>query len=553
MKSKTAVGRNMRPFVAIETLYSVTVCAGFLLAPAMAHAQSGSAPVVNTDKGKIRGLYSGDLAEFFGIPYASAPIGKLRWMPTQPHAAWQGVLQTTQFAPICAQITTLGVFAGPVSNNEDCLFLNVYTPILDQSSKLPVFVWIHGGGNFDGEANDYDGSKLARQGKAVVVTFNYRLGLLGWLAQASLDAEGHAFANYGLLDQQAVLQWVQKNARNFGGDPTNVTLGGQSAGSLDTSANVVSPLASGLFERAIFESLLTDSIPLASGERLGDEFAKAAGCETGASPRVAACLRNMTASQIMSLQGTVSASAPYVQDLTSDGTIIPARGIYASYKGGQFNHMPIMSGTVHDEYNFFLAIDEYFSKPRTPPTAAQYDSWATTSFGTDDGRKVLAQYPVSGYQTVQLAWDAAGTDYFVCPQYAINAILSSQVPVYAYEFNDQHIPSYFPKMPGFQTLAYHTGDIQFLFPSWHGGPLGITHKLSSQEMTLSNELVSAWTNFAWTGNPNGLGDSPWPRYVAKRNQPSYYLSETVPTMTLLTDAQFEQEHKCSFWAKLLPL
>jgi para-nitrobenzyl esterase len=114
------------------------------------------------------------------------------------------------------------------------------------------------------------------------------------------------------------------------------------------------------------------------------------------------------------------------------------------------------------------------------------------------------------------------------------------------------MPSYFPKMPGYQPLAYHTGDIQFLFPLWHGGPLGVTHKLSSQQQSLSNKLVTAWTNFAWTGNPNGQGDSPWPRYVAKKNQPSYYLSENAPTMSLMTDTQFEQEHKCDFWAKLPP-
>jgi len=522
--------------------------AAMVLAGGAAARAGGSVPVVNTAEGPVRGLYADGLAEFFGIPYAAAPVGALRWMPPQPHAPWGGVLQATQFAPVCAQVTTLGVFAGPPSSNEDCLYLNVYTPNLSGSAKLPVFVWMHGGGNVDGEANDYDGSKLAAQGKAVVVTFNYRLGLLGWLANPALDAEGHAFANYGLMDQQAALKWVQANAASFGGDPGNVTLGGQSAGSLDTSANVVSPLAAGLFHHAIFESIVTDSTPLAAAEQAGDAFATAAGCGSGAAAKVAACLRKLPASQIMNLQGTAAANGPYVEMLISDGTVIPAAGVFASYRSGNFNHMPIMSGVVHDEFNFLIAIDEYFGHPRRPASAAEYQAWTTTTFGASGGARVLAQFPVQSYATPQIAWDTAGTDWMVCPQYQINRVLSTQVPVYAYEFNDQSVPSYFPKMPGYQPLAYHTGDIQFLFPLWHGGPLGIAHPLSAQEQRLSDELVAAWTNFAWTGNPNGLGNAPWPRYVASAKQPAYYLSENVPELTLETDAEFAQDHRCAFWA-----
>jgi para-nitrobenzyl esterase len=211
--------------------------------------------------------------------------------------------------------------------------------------------------------------------------------------------------------------------------------------------------------------------------------------------------------------------------------------------------MPVMSGTVHDEYNFVIAIDEYFESPRVPVTATQYEDSVKAQFGAK-ADKVLAEYPVASYPTAQLAWDAEGTDSLVCPQYEENKVLSPQVPVYAYEFNDQNIPSYFPKMPGFQPLAYHTGDIQFLFPLWHGGPLGIPHKLNAQQRTLSDELVAAWANFAWTGNPNGEGNSPWPQYIARSTQPSYYLSENVPELTTMTADEFASEHKCSFWKSL---
>ena len=163
-------------------------------------------------------------------------------------------LTTQAYAPICAQITTLGVFAGPANNNEDCLYLNVFTPNLNPSARLPVIVWIHGGGNLDGETPGYDGSKMASDGKTVVVTLAYRLNLMGFLAHPALDDEGHLFANYGILDQQSVLKWVQRNIAFFGGDKNNVTLGGQSAGADDTEINMVSPLATGLFDRGICES-----------------------------------------------------------------------------------------------------------------------------------------------------------------------------------------------------------------------------------------------------------------------------------------------------------
>jgi para-nitrobenzyl esterase len=182
----------------------------------------------------VQGIVQSGAARFLGIPYAAPPIGALRWMPPQPHAPWTGVLNAKTFGPTCAQVTTLGVFAGPANDHEDCLYLNVYAPAERSASKLPVIVWIHGGGDMCGESNDYDGGKLAVQGQTIVVTFNYRLGLFGWVAQAALDAEGHAFGNYGLLDQQMVLRWVRRNIGAFGGDTERVTLGGQSAGSQDT-------------------------------------------------------------------------------------------------------------------------------------------------------------------------------------------------------------------------------------------------------------------------------------------------------------------------------
>nr|WP_244406208.1 carboxylesterase family protein [Methylocella silvestris] len=545
-----------------------TIAAAALALAAPAQAKAGPLRV-DTVEGPVKGFVKDGVAEFLGVPYAAPPVGNLRWTPPKKHAPWTRVLQATSFGPQCAQVTTLGLFAGPANNNEDCLYLNVFSPNLNPTGKgkLPVIVWIHGGGNIDGASDGYDGAKLASQGDAVVVTINYRLGVLGFMAHPALDAEGHPFANYGILDQQAALQWVKRNIASFGGDKNNVTLGGQSAGSLDTQVNMVSPAAAGLFHRAIWESGVQEPAPLPFAEQSGTSFAVAAGCGSGSDAATAKCLRSLTVAQIMKVQGTESASFyPTGNGIVADGQIIPSNGIKAQFASGQFNHVPVMSGSTHDEGNFGLAITEYYKKPRVAFTADDFKSFVTATYTGNSGPagspppypagtvdKVLARYPLDAYPTPQLAMDAVATQgaaFFACPTRQILKSIANQVPVYAYEFNDQTAPFYFPKMPGFQPLAYHTADIQYLFPLWHGGADGIPHELNNKQQALSDKLVKAWTNFAWTGNPNGQGNSPWPRYVLQPNK-SFYLSENIPTLSTISDAQYAAENKCDLWDTVL--
>jgi para-nitrobenzyl esterase len=464
------------------------------------------------------------------------------------------VLNATTYGNTCAQVTTLGVFAGPANSNEDCLFANVFTPNLQSTANLPVIVWIHGGGNLDGESNDYDGSKMALQGNTVVVTFNYRLNLMGFLAVNSLDTEGHNFANYGLLDQQMVLNWVKQNIANFGGNPNNVTLGGQSAGAEDTGFAMLSPLAAGSFQHGICESFCpTGNLPtLSAAEAVGQEFADAAGCggKTGAAQ--ASCLRRVPAAEVEALAGTASAASAYVLGPILDGTVLPVQPP-AAWANGQFTHMPLMNGNVQDEENFTLAIDEYFENPQAPITGSQYTStivntYSTSAYPAGTAEKILKLYPLANYPSAQLAWDRAGTDPGICAEMALNKVLAPQIPVYAYLFNDQKPPFYFPSMPGFTPLAYHTSDIQFLFPLYHGGQ-GTPHPLTGAQAALSNELVAAWTKFAWTGNPNGVGNSPWPVFKASPKA-SDVLLENVPALSTETQAQFNSSHNCAFWASL---
>jgi para-nitrobenzyl esterase len=547
---------------------------GVLSTSAMAQDEDG--PVVQTTEGRVRGFVTNEAAtgrvifEFLGIPYAAPPVStdptaapcspaNLRWCPPVKHAPWTNVLNATAYGPICAQTNEFGVFAGPPNDNEDCLYLNVFTPSLGKSGRLPVIVWIHGGGNVDGETPGYDGSKLAAKG-TVVVSMEYRLNVMGWLAHPALDQEGHLFGNYGVLDQQLALKWVQSNVSEFGGDKDNVTVGGQSSGALNAALSMVSPLAKGLLSRVICQSycpapLLPGgfSVELATAEARGTAFSVAAGCGSGTDAATAACLRSLTAAQIEAIagQGNFIGGQGIV-----DGQIVPSQPM-TLFANGQFNHVPLINGDTEDEETFFLAITEYNSNTnnalRTPPTAAQYINhvnvtYATPPYPAGTAAAVLALYPLSAYATPELTYDRVGTDSAICGQRILDKILAPQIPVYVYEFDDQTAPFYFPQMPGFAPLAYHTADIQYLFPLWHGGPDGIQHPLNSRQEHLSDELVAAWTNFAHTGNPNGHGNKPWPLYTTEPG-PSW-LRQDLGGLSTLTDAQYSALHHCDFWEPL---
>jgi para-nitrobenzyl esterase len=522
-------------------------------------AASAQAAPVATAEGPVEGVARNGVTQFLGIPFAKPPVGPLRWMPPQPVAKWNTVRKADQFGPTCAQVTTLGPFAGPPNANEDCLYLNVFTS--DTKAKLPVLVWIHGGGYVDGESNDYDASQLAAKGKLVVVTINYRLNLFGFLAHPALDKEGHAFGNYGVMDMQAALKWVQRNAAGFGGDPNNVTLGGQSAGAGAAAANVVSPGAAGLFHRAIFQSGgYTPFATLAISEDRGAKFAAAAGCiskdEKGGN--IAKCLRALPASKIVALSGTPSANGPFINGPLVDGQVIPQQLIDA-IRGGKFNKVPIMIGTTRDEANFSIGIAQYFKPDRAATTEAEFKAAMKKIYGGNAGPggaapafakgtldAVLLHYPVKG--AALASWTGAATDNLACRGQYVAEALSPHVPVYMYEFDDRTAPSYFPKMPGYASLAYHTGDIPYVFTGYHGGPQGVPVSLNATQQKLSDRLTMAWANFAHGGNPNGKGDAPWPRW--KKDGAAYFLQEDSWQKTQ-TNAEFAAAHQCPFWQSIL--
>jgi para-nitrobenzyl esterase len=463
------------------------------------------------------------MAEYLGIPYAAPPVGALRWQPPQPAASWPGVRQATSFASHCPQP---GSAFGASSASEDCLYLNVYAPAGAGRRDLPVMVWIHGGSLLVGESNDYDPAGLVRDG-VIVVTINYRLGALGFLADSALArTPGGPSGNYGLMDQQAALRWVQRNIRGFGGDPRDVTVFGESAGGISTLSQLVSPGARGLFQRAIVESgtyELTQQ-SLASAESAGAAYAAKVGCPAN----TAACLRGLPVSTIVGNE-----NLGYFPDV--DGAVL-TQSIGPALSGGQFNRVPVVIGTNHDEWRLFVGLDQLEGGP--PVTAANYVSQISSTLGisTSLATIVASHYPLSSFPSPAIALGAVGTDaIFACHALTAEQDLSRYTPTYAYEFNDENAPDRFLPSEGFPYGAAHAFEIQYLF-TMNNAPL--PGALSASQQQLAQAMRRDWTTFAASGVPAFT----WPRFSA----PAHQALSLVPPRPQV-ETGFSAGHDCSFW------
>jgi para-nitrobenzyl esterase len=496
--------------------------------PAAAATASGRpAPlVVQTGKGAVRGLYARNVREFFGIPYAAPPVGVLRWRPPRPAAPWPGIRNATLPRSACAQLGSVATGVISTSTSEDCLYLNVYTPAAIGRGGLPVMVWIHGGAFTGGEGSIYDGSTLATRGHVIVVTINYRLGAFGFLALPGLDREG-ASGDYGLMDQQAALRWVQRNARAFGGDPQDVTEFGESAGAASVCDNMASPAAAGLFARAIAESgCLLGAPSRQSAEITGATFAARLGCADTATQ--VACLRGKPVLSILRTQsgfGWSPVAGPPVLPLA------PA----AAFAAGQYSHVPLLQGTNRDEGRFFVALG--YDLLGRPLTAAQYAQVIRASYGAR-AAAVLAEYPLTGYPSPDLAYAQVLTDSgFSCPALLADE-LAQRSGVYAYEFSDPNPPDDFNLTTlTFPLGAAHSTELQYVFQRIPA--LDTVPPFSAAQLALSSQMIAYWTRFAATGSPN------WPRFSASGPD----IQELVPgAITQETSARFAAAHRCAFWA-----
>jgi para-nitrobenzyl esterase len=490
--------------------------------------------VVVTDKGAVRGTVTDTGRVFYRIPFAAPPVGNLRWRAPHPAEQWAGVRDATVAGPACAQDES-PLLNQPRVTTEDCLYLNVYTP-RGRSRHRPVMVWFHGGGFTGGSANQYDGSALAGRG-VVVVTVNYRLGAFGFLAHPALSGEDPRVksGNYGLLDQQAALRWVQANASAFGGDTRRVTIFGESAGGISVCDHLTSPLAAGLFTRAIIQSgpcaLLARALP--GAEAVGVGFATTAGCQD--QHDVSACLRARPVDAILDAmrgtpaQGSVPPWAP-----TSETPVLP-RDPTDAIASGAYHRVPVIAGTTLDEGTIFVA---FLEAQGTPINAQTYPAVLSQMFGAN-APGVQAEYPGAAYgEDYRLALSAVYTDsLFACPSLALNRSLSTRTPTYAYEFADRTAPNLYPLTPDFPLGAFHGSELAYLFRNL--APLNPSQRL------LSDHIQSYWTRFAATGNPNQARAPRWRPF-----RPDY---PTVLTMNLthITNRYgFDTRHHCGFWSTI---
>ena len=505
-----------------------------------AAAASGGNPTVTTSDGAVRGaaVPGSTVDAFLGLPYAAPPTGNMRWRPPQPLAQWQGVRDATSFAPSCPQNPTLNPFLPPGLTSEDCLYLNVYTPTLRHNASRPVLVWIHGGALTEDAGRNYDGSELAADG-IVVVTINYRLGALGFLAHPALASRPDGPAgNYGLMDQQAALRWVQANIGRFGGDPHNVTIAGESAGGLSVLAQLVSPGSRGLFQRAIIQSgsFALNQEPLAAAEASGEAFAAQAGCPD----QTAECLRHLPVSTLLAHQSGV-----YIPSVV-DGTVL-TESIGTALADGRFARVPILNGTNYDEERIFVSFGHAISGgtnvmiPGGAVTAGSYQSDIAAVLGVPAARAaaIAAEYPPAAYPSPAVAFSAlVGDANFACPALRIDQWTSQRVPVFAYEFNDDSAPLRFtPPLVG-PPVATHGSELQYLF-DLPNAPVAGT--LNADQEALAASMRAAWASFAASGNP-GSTAVPWPAF----SDGAQMLSLVPPRPQ--AEADFAAGHHCSFWA-----
>jgi para-nitrobenzyl esterase len=466
---------------------------------------SGAIPdPVRIDSGLISGTTSPEsgVRSFKGIPYAAPPVGDLRWRPPQPPAKWEGVRDAQKFGAVCMQNQLPGA-AGPAPS-EDCLYLNVWTAAQSASERRPVIVWSYGGGFFLGSGSQpmYDGEALAKKG-AVVVTYNYRLGMFGFFSHPELTKESgrHASGNYGMMDMIQALRWVQKNIAAFGGDPNRVTIDGESAGAILVAAAVGSPLGKGLFQRAIAQSgafmgvSIAKMTPLDKAEQEGQKLADELGAPTLAE------LRAKPADELLK-KGRGAG-------LVVDGWCIP-EDLSAIFSKGKQNPVDILVGSNKDEGTFFV---------RAGSTKAQEYLEQTRSRFGDLSADYLKTHP-AGSDAEAEASRLAGVRDELGWHMRTWAQLQTKRGNKAYLYYFTRVP---PPAPGQPSRgATHTAEIRYMFNN-----LDPRAPLTDIDRKLADTMSSYWVNFAATGNPNGRGLPEWRPYDDKKNPQPMVLGDEV--------------------------
>ncbi|XP_053459633.1 cocaine esterase-like isoform X1 [Nycticebus coucang] len=518
--------------------------------------QDPASPIRTTHMGQVRGSLihvkgtDVEVHTFLGIPFAKPPVGPLRFAPPEPPESWSGVRDGTSHPAMCPQdltamnedfLTTFNMTMPSIPMSEDCLYLSIYTPAHShEGSNLPVMVWIHGGALVMGMASMYDGSMLAALENVVVVTIQYRLGVLGFFS----TGDKHATGNWGFLDQVAALHWVQQNIAHFGGNPDRVTIFGESAGGTSVSLHVISPMSKGLFHGAIMESgvALLPSLMASSSDKVSMMVANLSACDQVDSEALVGCLRGKSEEEILAISKAFKIIPGVV-----DGSFLPKHPeeLLAS---ADFQPVPSIIGVNNDEYGWII-----------PKIMGIYEPWKETDREAwqeilqktsqvlmlpppEIGDLLLEEYmgDSGDAQTLQAQYQEMMADsMFVIPALRVAHSQRSHAPVYFYEF--QHESSFLKDVKPPHVKADHGDEIFYIFRPIMGDNY---IEITEEEELLSRKMMKYWANFARNGNPNGDGLPHWPVF----DQEEQYLQLDIqPTVGRALKA-----HRLQFWTKTLP-
>jgi len=483
----------------------------FLCSYFVAGLFSLTAQTVTTEYGQLQGTINGAVYQFLGIPFAKPPVGNLRWKAPQNPDAWAGILTTTSFAPICPQKKyETGGATFTLEGNEDCLYLNVWTPQTGAGNR-PVMVFIHGGGNQQGGATEtgggaqmFFGKNLSERGDVVVVTIQYRLGPLGYLVHPGLEPENTngVSGNYAVLDQILALKWIKNNISAFGGDPTRVMIFGESAGGVNVGNLMMTPLAAGLFQRAGIQSAVPNISDYTVAKNKGiayvDTFIKA-----GTDIQKIAQMRLLTSDSLVAVLpsplegGVVQMNWQPVKD-----NVVFANFPAATFQSGVFNKVPLLIGTNSEEMSL--------SAPQTV-TPGMVNALVIKSLPAELRDQALAFYPAgTNNEDARKSYVGILTD----AQFTSNARRTAQCvslnqmqPVWRYFFTHKHT------VAALETLgSYHGMELFYVFNTWENATLGSGIFFKPQDDSVQKAMLKYWTNFAATGNPNGAGLVNWPQF-----------------------------------------
>ncbi len=507
------------------------------LTAAVTPGVAGAQTLIELEDGMVQGQLNGATREFLGIPYAAPPVGPLRWRPPAAPTPWMGTLDATEYSSPCAQLPAL---TGTPSESEDCLYLNVWTPDPAPSEPKPVMIWIHGGSNVSGSTADgvpfpgfegvrlYDGSIIADQRDTIVVTINYRLGVFGFFGHSGLAGEdvGYPYGgNQGLLDQRAAMQWVRDNIAAFGGDPDNVTIFGESAGSFDVCAHVVSPMSAGLFHRAISQSggCSVGVRSQAGAEASADALSVSLGCDTA--PDELACLRALPVADLLDAAAPLPDGSGADLAISIDGGFLPQHP-RAILDAGTFNQVPYILGANSDEGSlFFIGAD--------PIDEAEYTAELVSRYGTH-APAIEVMYPASDFpEPLDALIRVMGDSTLVCSTYDVAARVADAKGK-AYVYNFARVPP-LAFVAALDLGAFHGVEIAYVF--------GTVTPPTGTDLNLGRQMREYWTNFAAKGKPKATQATGWPRFKSK----SWKMVRFNATLSKLTGYR---QAECEFWRGL---